>query len=87
MKRIKTKDEVLKVALPILQGLLASGHFTFPEPDNSTDSSKIQSNDNGEDWKNDEAFAKRYTSLAVESALDLAHELIDQIELDVDGGP
>jgi hypothetical protein len=62
---------LLGVALPILQGLLASGHYTTPE----TDVTKIQRCDNGKDWKDeggDKVFARRHTALAVEDAISLA---------------
>jgi len=79
-------SEMLKDALPILQGLLASGHFTYPLEDG--DEPGCWTNDNGPDWnKSDEDgikyFACRGSSYAVTCALSLAYELRKQIEIDV----
>ena len=74
---------LLGVALPILQGLLASGHYTTPETD--TEVTKIMRCDNGKDWKadgGDKIFARRHCALAIEDAISLAGELLDQIKLD-----
>lgn len=82
MKR--TRENLLGAALPILQGLLASGHYTNPETE--TETPKVQRCDNGTDWNSAEAgekvFARRHTALAIEDAISLAGELIDQIMLD-----
>ena len=74
---------LLGVALPILQGLLASGHYTIPG--NDEDAVKIERVDNGPDWKGDDGnptFARRKSAIAIEDALSLAKELLDQIRLD-----
>ena len=80
---MKDKPTLLEVTLPILQGLLASGHFTVPETADTRAQSIVH--DNGEDW-NDSVGAKYYysrlTSVAIEEALELAKELIAQVELD-----
>ena len=76
-------NRLLGVALPILQGLLASGHYTTPE--NETEVTKIMRCDNGKDWKadgGDKIFARRHCALAIEDAISLAGELLDQIKLD-----
>ena len=73
---------LLGVALPILQGLLASGHYTMPADENEPDVFRV---DNGKDWKEiDEipVFAKRYSAKAVLDAIELANELRRQIEID-----
>ena len=79
-------SEMLKDALPILQGLLASGHFTYPLEDG--DEPGCWTEDNGPDWnKSDEqgmkCFAYRGSTYAVTCALSLADELRKQIQINV----
>ena len=74
---------LLNAVLPILQGLLASGHYTAP--DTEEEGPKIHRCDNGADWKwddTDNLYARRHTAIAVEDAISIARELIDQIKLD-----
>lgn len=70
---------VLGIAAQILQGLLASGHYTIPgEGKQSPD---VWREDAGKDgWKG--TFAKRFYSSAVMDSIELADELIKQIEID-----
>lgn len=77
---MKTVDQTLEVVLPILQGLLASGHYITPE--NEVDCVTVLRRDNGTDWKESGAFARRNTSMAIEHALGLADELVEQIACD-----
>ena len=80
-----TKNKLLNAALPIIQGLLASGHYTIPkeeahgieEPEviRCFDSKKIQEN-----WR--EIFADVHPSIVVDESIRLAYELIKQIEID-----
>jgi len=77
-------SDLLGVALPILQGLLASGHFTMPST-HAKEEPDVFRMDNGKDWKeldNIPVFARRYSASAVLTALELAGELIKQIKID-----
>lgn len=68
----------LKVATSILQGLLASGHYTRPE--NDVESVGILRVDNGEDWKG--IYACKNSAMAIEDALKLTNEFLKQLNLD-----
>jgi hypothetical protein len=72
------KEQLLATALPILQGLLASGHYT--KPDTDTDCVKVQTVDNGNGWEG--IWATRTSTIAVNDAIEIATELINQVELD-----
>ena len=83
-------SEMLKDALPILQGLLASGHFTYPfdEDDNEDPRPGCYITDNGSSWnESDEhlplCFAARFSYEVVTCALNLADQLRKQIEINV----
>lgn len=76
-----TKEELLRVALPILQGLLASGHYTVPETD--TGVPRVLKVDTGKDWVKDGLYVRKHASIAIDEALELAGELLEQIELDL----
>ena len=82
-KLSKSIQPGLGLTAQILQGLLASGHYTRSE--NDVDSVRIIRTDNGADWgaegKN-RAFARRCTADAIEDAISLANELLDQLKLD-----
>ena len=80
-----TKEKLLNTALPIIQGLLASGHYTIPKEEvygieesqviRCFDSKNIE-----EDWR--EIFADVHPSIVVEESIRLAYELIKQIKID-----
>lgn len=72
-------EDKLTVILPILQGLLASGHYT--NPSDGLDGVKLERIDNGADWKA-EGYTRRRSSFAIDHAMRLASELIEQLELD-----
>ena len=87
MKHTIPKEQLLSVSLPILQGLLSSGHFTSAQdPDLELSEPSALTFDVGKEWKNEGEgnFSKRHPSFAVITALELAAELIEQIEKDVD---
>lgn len=74
-------ERLLSISLPILQGLLASGHYTQPETDE--DVPRVITIDNGDGWKSAEGvFARRHSSMAIEDAIKLAGELADQVKMD-----
>jgi hypothetical protein len=77
--------EILRISLPILQGLLSSGHYTSPESD--TDCARVLKIDNGPDWKSldgeNQVVPKRHTAQAIEDALALSAELIATIQLEI----
>ena len=79
-----TKDKLLNAALPIIQGLLASGHYTIPKEEvyGIEESQVIRCFDSKEieDWS--EIFADVHPSIVVEESIRLAYELIKQIEID-----
>ena len=82
-------SEMLKDALPILQGLLASGHFTYPLEDGDGDLGPgCYIIDNGSNWNrsdedNPKCFAARRSYVAVTCALEMAHQLRTQIEINI----
>lgn len=83
-------SEMLKDALPILQGLLASGHFTYPFDIDDTQDPRpgCYTTDNGSYWNesdedNPKCFAVRHSYEAVTCALKMAHQLRKQIEINV----
>lgn len=72
---------LLDLTLPILQGLLASGHYTRKKTTDNDD--KILVRDNRRDWKTDDGTkvsALQWKSAAVEDAISLACELHDRVE-------
>ena len=76
-------SKMLKDALPILQALLASGHFTYTFEDG--DEPGCYTVSNGPDWNQKDANGLKWcasprSSVAVTCALELAHELRTQIE-------
>jgi hypothetical protein len=76
-------SEMLKDALPILQALLASGHFTYPFEDGNQPGCYTSSN--GPDWNEKDSDGIKWrasprTSVAVTYAIELAHELRTEIE-------
>lgn len=70
-----TDKEIAHVVVPILQGLLASGHYTKQDEEGSPQSMRT---DCGIDWV--EFAVRRHTSDAIGEALDLAAELIQTIK-------
>ena len=68
----------INLAATILSGLLASGHYTIAGDDN--DCPKLEKVDNGKGCKDMHVYS-RFTTLAIEHALDLCDELEEQIEL------
>lgn len=65
-------DKLLATAIPILQGLLATGLY-HAEGEDYPD---VRNHDNGKDWK-ECGCPRRWTSYVVEDAIDLAKELIE----------
>ncbi len=63
------QQEVLSAALPILQGLLASGHYTTPEPSPSAMPSAAL-------YRRDQ-----YGVTAIRDAVDLADRLLQRVKL------
>lgn len=79
LKNMKIKIETV---LPIVQGLLASGHFTYPEEESADHCAGVLfEKDAKDEWK-EMGYARKYPSQVVEAAIKLAQELQDQIELD-----
>lgn len=76
------EEELMRIALPIMQGLLASGHYTTPDNDD-TAVGPLKC-DNGKDYDK-QLLHCRHTSIAVEHAIDLAVELHAQIKLNSAG--
>lgn len=74
-------ERLIKIALPILQGLLASGQFTTPGSNQDFPTSVRK--DFGPDWKAD-GFACRFPASAVLEAIDLAIELSDQAAIHIE---
>lgn len=75
------ETQLLSVALPILQGLLASGLYTKLYDDGPG----VTKRDNGADWKTQDItpiFHCRYSTDAVRDALDTAYELVGQIKIE-----
>lgn len=68
---------IIDIALPIMQGLLASGHFTAP-PDENGDPDVLKC-DVGKDWV-DLGLSRRFHSKVVSASLSLAVELIEEAE-------
>ena len=68
----------INLAATILSGLLASGHYTIEGDDD--DGPSLEKTDNGND-RIKSNFPKRYSTIAIEHALDLCDELEEQIEL------
>ena len=73
-----TDQEIAHVVVPILQGLLASGHYTKQDEGNP----QSMRTDCGIDWA--EFAVRRHTSDAIGEALDLAGELIQTIQKNVE---
>lgn len=72
------------VAVPILQGLLATGQFTDLKAEgHNSEKPHVRRIDMGENFAAD-GFARRHMSVAVLTALNLAKELIDQTELEAE---
>ena len=81
MERLSREYRVT-VAVPILQGLLATGHFTNPIIDEKNgERPRVKRIDLGETFAED-GYARRKMSVAILTALNLAKELIDQTELE-----
>jgi hypothetical protein len=80
MERLSREYRV-SVAVPIMQGLLASGQFT----EDDGDVIKVKRIDCGASWQAD-GYARSHMSAAVLMALNLAKELIDQTELEAEKG-
>ena len=78
-------DNLIEIVLPIMQGLLASGHYTKPETDEEPN--KILRCDNGKEWNtglDDDVplFVRRHTALVIEDAIALAQELKETVALE-----
>jgi hypothetical protein len=80
MERLSREYRV-SIAVPILQGLLASGQFT----NDDGDVIKVKRIDCGPKWQTD-GYARSHMSAAVLMALNLAKELVDQTELEAEKG-
>jgi hypothetical protein len=78
------QEKLLAATIPILSGLLASGHFTTGGVGKDLNGDPIDLDigvervDNGPTWKED-GFIVRRSSLAVEEAIALARELFATI--------
>lgn len=74
-------QEKLKIILPILQGLLASGKYTVEaDCSDAVEVVKHLRFDWGKDYDRS-CTTRRHSSLAIEDAVDLADELIAEMEL------
>ena len=62
----------IPLVVALVQGLLASGHYTSPDDDE--DGPSVQRVDYGKDWK-DCGVDRRRPAQAVEDALDLLQEI------------
>lgn len=81
MERLSREYRVT-VAVPILQGLLATGQFTNEINDTGNgERPHVKRIDMGATFK-DDGFCRRKMSVAVMTALNLAKELVDQTELE-----
>jgi len=77
-----TKEKLEKLVLPILQGLLASGHYTI----NGTEDSgpRLHKFDNGKEYKTiDNPPPQRYTAIAIEDAIEITIEFESQIDREI----
>lgn len=63
----------------ILQGLLASGHFTKAKDDEYYGVPEIKQYDNGDEWKKNNAL-RRYKSWAALMATELLEELKEHLK-------
>lgn len=66
----------IQIVATILNGLLASGHYTFPGDDD--DGPKPAKFDNGKDYK--EYVSRRFTTAAVEDSFEIYDEILDEID-------
>lgn len=84
MERLSREYRVT-IAVPILQGLLATGQFTtahgLPLVTENGNDPHVKRIDLGEKFA-EHGFARRKMSVAVLTALNLAKELVDQTELE-----
>ena len=82
MERLSREYRV-SVAVPILQGLLATGQFTDLRTEQSGNGERphVRRLDLGDKFA-EEGFARRRMSVAVLTAINIAKELIDQTELE-----
>lgn len=72
--------------LPILSGLLASGHYSTtvtPSTPSTDEDGGVIRHDAGKDWRADQ-LPQRFSSAAVEDAIMLANELIEACSREVD---
>lgn len=69
----------LLCAAMIMQGLLASGHYTHKVRDDGEDEPEVRRWDRGEEWKEDGA-ASRYASHAAADASWLLEELKERLK-------
>ncbi len=69
--------EVAEVALEILNGLLASGHYTGPA--GSSGEPGVLRQEHGQSWQQN-GHLKQYTSYAVKDAFELANEFMQMAE-------
>ena len=69
-------DQALEIATKVLQGLLASGHYT--RGDKGDGLPGVITEDLGREWR-DTIYCKRNITVAVSDALDIASELLRQI--------
>lgn len=78
--KAQRREAMLRTTVPILEGLLASGHYTHQVEGNG-DSGVIRC-DWGKDWKKG-GHRSRVIALAIEDAMDMADDLINEIEWNV----
>ena len=77
------KNQLLEISLPILEGLLASGHFTGHISYGEWIAHEgLLYRDNGADWKESGAYTNRMSCRAIEQALRLASKLVAEINFD-----
>jgi hypothetical protein len=81
MERLSREYRV-SIAVPIMEGLLASGDFTYIDKDGQP---RLKRLDMGTDW-NQDGYARQKMSNVTLAALNLAKELVDQTELEAEKG-
>lgn len=69
-----------EITLRILQGLLASGHYTTQM--DGEDELGYRQRDAGSEWEKDGIFARRHLASAIEDAIDISNQFQDQLKLE-----
>lgn len=81
MERL-SREYRASIAVPLIQGLLASGDYTYVD---KMDVPRLIRTDMGENWQKD-GYARRHMADVVLAALNLAKELVDQTEMEAEKG-